>query len=385
MTDGGRGTPAEETVASVVRPEIRALSAYAVAKLDANDNANAWVKLDAMENPHPLPDAVKARLSDALAGVAINRYPDASGEGAKRALRRALAIPEDAGLLLGNGSDELIQIIVSALAKPGAVMLAPDPSFVMYRMDALYASTPFVGVPLNPDFSLDRDAMLAAIERESPAVIFLAYPNNPTGNLFADADIEAVIEASPGLVVVDEAYYAFADASFLARVPEIPNLLVLRTLSKVGMAGIRLGYAVAAPAWIAELNKVRQPYNVNALTQAAVGALLFDTGWIAEQAQAIRAERARLERALARLPEFRVYPTQTNFVLVRVNDANRIFDGLKARRILIKNLHGWHPLLTNCLRMTVGTPAENDLLLSVLAELRPPLGSASGSTRGPTR
>ena len=385
MTDGGRALLAEETAASVVRPEIRALSAYAVAKLDANDNANAWVKLDAMENPYPLPDAVKARLSDALASVTINRYPDAGGEGAKRALRCALEIPEDAGLLLGNGSDELIQIIVSAVAKPGAVVLAPDPSFVMYRMDALYASTRFVGVPLNPDFSLDRDAMLAAIERESPAVIFLAYPNNPTGNLFADADIEAIIEASPGLVVVDEAYYAFADASFLARVPELPNLLVLRTLSKVGMAGIRLGYAVAAPAWIAELNKVRQPYNVNALTQAAVGALLFDTGWIAEQAEAIRAERARLECALARLPEVRVYPTQTNFVLVRVNDANRIFDGLKARRILIKNLHGWHPLLTNCLRMTVGTPAENDLLLSVLAELEPSLGSASGSTRGATQ
>jgi histidinol-phosphate aminotransferase len=385
MTDGGRGTLAEETVAGVVRPEIRALSAYAVAKLDANDNASAWVKLDAMENPYPLPDAVKARLSAALARVPINRYPDAGGEGAKRVLRRVLAIPEDAGLLLGNGSDELIQIIVSALAKPGAVVLAPDPSFVMYRMDALYASTRFVGVPLKPDFSLDRDAMLAAIERESPAVIFLAYPNNPTGNLFADADIGAIIEASPGLVVVDEAYYAFADASFLARVPELPNLLVLRTLSKVGMAGIRLGYAVAAPAWIAELNKVRQPYNVNALTQAAVEALLFDTDWIAEQAQAIRAERVRLESALARLPEVRVYPTQTNFVLVRVNDANRIFDGLKARRILIKNLHGWHPLLTNCLRMTVGTPAENDLLLSALAELEPSLGSASGSTRGPTQ
>ena len=371
MTDGGHGTPAEETAASVVRPEIRALSAYAVAKLDANDNASAWVKLDAMENPYPLPDAVKARLSAALARVAINRYPDAGGEGAKRVLRRALAIPEDAGLLLGNGSDELIQIIVSALARPGAVVLAPDPSFVMYRMDALYASTRFVGVPLNPDFSLDRDAMLAAIERESPAVIFLAYPNNPTGNLFADADIAAIIEASPGLVVIDEAYYAFADASFLARVPELPNLLVLRTLSKVGMAGIRLGYAVAAPAWIAELNKVRQPYNVNALTQAAVEALLFDTGWIVDQAAAIRAERMRLESALARLPEVRVYPTQTNFVLVRVNDANRIFDGLKARRILIKNLHGWHPLLTNCLRMTVGKPEENDLLLAALAELEP--------------
>ncbi len=379
MTDGGRALVAQDAVARVVRPEIRALSAYAVAR--AGPDATAWVKLDAMENPYSLPDAVKARLSAALGRVAINRYPDAGGEGAKRALRCAWDIPEGAGLLLGNGSDELIQIIVSALAKPGAVVLAPDPSFVMYRMDALYASTRFVGVPLRPDFNLDREAMLGAIERESPAVIFLAYPNNPTGNLFADADVEAIIEASPGLVVIDEAYYAFANASFLARVPALPNLLVLRTLSKVGMAGIRLGYAVAAPAWIAELNKVRQPYNVNALTQAAVEALLVDTGWMTEQAAAIRAERTRLESALARLPDVCVYPTQTNFVLVRVNDANRIFDGLKARRILIKNLHGWHPLLANCLRMTVGKPDENDLLLSVLAELEP----SPGSTRGPTK
>ena len=363
MTDGGRAVLAEDAVVRVVRPEIRALSAYAVAKADG------YVKLDAMENPYALPEPVKMRLSDALRRVAINRYPDAGGEGAKRSLRSALGIPEDAGLLLGNGSDELIQIIVSVVAKPGAVVLAPDPSFVMYRMDALYASTRFVGVPLRADFSLDLDAMLAAIERESPAVIFLAYPNNPTGNLFADRDVEAILAAARGLVVIDEAYYAFADASFLTRVPGFPNLLVLRTLSKVGMAGIRLGYAVAAQAWIAELNKVRQPYNVNALTQAAVEALLFDTAWIAEQAAAIRDERTRLESALARLPGVRVYPTQTNFVLVRVNDANRLFDGLKARRILIKNLHGWHPLLANCLRITVGKPEENGLLLSALAEL----------------
>lgn len=379
MTDGGRAALAEDAVARVVRPEIRALSAYAVAK------AEGCVKLDAMENPYPLPEPVKARLSEALSRVAINRYPDAGGEGAKRALRSALGIPEDSGLLLGNGSDELIQIIVSVVAKPGAVVLAPEPSFVMYRMDALYASTRFVGVHLRPDFSLDRDAFLEAIERESPAVIFLAYPNNPTGNLFADGDVEAILGASRGLVVIDEAYYAFADASFLARVPEFPNLLVLRTLSKVGMAGIRLGYAVAAPVWIAELNKVRQPYNVNALTQAAVEVLLLDTDWISEQAAAIRVERTRLESALARLPDVRVFPTQTNFVLVRVNDADRIFEGLKARRILIKNLHGWHPLLANCLRITVGKPEENDLLLSALAELEPLSVPTGRPTRGPTQ
>jgi histidinol-phosphate aminotransferase len=363
MNDRIAGLAAAERVARLVRPEIRALSAYAVPR------AEGMIKLDAMENPYPLPAAVRARLDAALARVAVNRYPDAGADAAKAALARALRIPEGQGVLLGNGSDELIQIIASALARPGAAMLAPEPSFVMYRMNALYAGMRFVGVPLERDFSLDLAATLAAIEREAPALVFLAYPNNPTGNLFAASDVEALLRASPGLVVLDEAYYAFAEASFLARVPEHPNLLVLRTVSKVGMAGMRLGYAVAAPEWIAELNKVRAPYNVNALTQAAVVALLSDAGWIAEQAAAIRAERGRLEFALARLPGTTVFPTQTNFVLVRVADANAVFEGLKARRILIKNLHGWHPLLANCLRITVGTPEENALLLAACTEL----------------
>jgi histidinol-phosphate aminotransferase len=358
-----RAPSATDLVAAVVRPEIRALSAYAVAK------AEGMIKLDAMENPYALPAGIRARLSEALARVPVNRYPDGAADAAKGALRRVFSIPLDQGLLLGNGSDELIQIITSALARPGAAMLSPEPSFVMYRMNALYTGMRFIGVPLGGDFRLDRAAMLAAIERERPALIYIAYPNNPTGNLFAASDVEAVLRAAPGLVVVDEAYYAFADASFLPRVAEFANLLVLRTVSKVGMAGIRLGYAVAAPEWIAELNKVRQPYNVNALTQAAVEVLLTDTGWIAEQAAAIRTGRARLEAELKRLPGTTVFPTQTNFVLVRVTDANEMFEGLKARRILVKNLHGWHPLLANCLRITVGTTDENDLLLAALNEL----------------
>ena len=361
--DEGKASSAADLVASVVRPEIRALSAYAVAKADG------MVKLDAMENPYALPGPVRARLDAALARVAVNRYPDGGADAAKAALRRALGISDRQAVLLGNGSDELIQIITSALARPGAVMLAPEPSFVMYAINALYAGMRFVGVPLSTDFSLDLRAMRSAIEREKPSLVFIAYPNNPTGNLFAARDVEAVLHASPGLVVVDEAYYAFAEASFLPRLAEHPNLLVLRTVSKVGLAGIRLGYAVAAPEWIAELNKVRAPYNVNALTQAGAVELFADTAWIAEQASAIRAERARLEAALGRLPGATLFPTQTNFVLVRVADAKMVFDGLKARRILVKNVHGWHPLLANCLRITVGTPEENDLLLAACAEL----------------
>ncbi|HXU56339.1 MAG TPA: aminotransferase class I/II-fold pyridoxal phosphate-dependent enzyme, partial [Casimicrobiaceae bacterium] len=260
MSERPPGLDAAGIVAAVVRPEICALSAYTTA------SAEGMIKLDAMENPFPLPDAVRGRLGAALAQVAINRYPDIPADRVKRALADAFGIPDTLGLMLGNGSDELIQLITLALARPGAAMLAPEPSFVMYRLNAIHAGMRFVGVPLASDFGLDRDAMLAAVERERPALTFLAYPNNPTGNLFSGDDVAAIVRASPGLVVVDEAYAAFADASFLPRIAEFPNLLVLRTLSKVGMAGIRLGYAIAAPEWMAQLNKLRAPYNVNAFT-----------------------------------------------------------------------------------------------------------------------
>ena len=347
-------------IAATIRPEIRALTAYPVAKADG------MIKLDAMENPYALPAEVRTRLANALADIDINRYPDGGADGVKRALRTSLALRDDVSLMLGNGSDELLQIITTAVAKPGTAIVAPDPSFVMYRLYAVYANARYVAVPLQENFDLDGDAMLAAIEREAPALVWIAYPNNPTGNLFDAGTVERIVRAAPGLVVIDEAYYAFADRSFLPRVREFANLIVVRTVSKIGMAGLRLGYAAAHPAWIAELEKVRPPYNINALTQAAVPLLLAERTLLDEQAKAIRAERARLTTALSAIAGVVVYPTATNFVVVRVADANASFAALRAAKILVKNLHGWHPLLANCLRITVGTPAENDALLKVL-------------------
>jgi histidinol-phosphate aminotransferase len=349
-----------DVVAAVVRPEIRALTAYAVAKADN------LVKLDANESPFPLPGALRARIAAAIADVPFHRYPDGGADGVAAALRTLLALPDGLGLILGNGSDELIQIIALALARPGAVVLAPEPTFVMYRMSALVAGMRFVGVPLTADFALDADAMLAAIARERPALVFLASPNNPTGNLFGAAEVERVLRAAPGLVVVDEAYGAYTDGSFLPRVREFANLLVLRTVSKIGMAALRLGYAVAAPEWIAELNKVRQPYNLNALTQAAARVLLGEGPLLAQHAAAIRAERAQVVEALSARPNVRVFPTQANFVLMRVPDAPSWFSRLRAAGILVKNVHGSHPALAQCLRITIGTPAENDALLAAL-------------------
>ncbi len=363
MNDRARGIVAAQTVAALVRPEILAQKAYVVAP------AAGMVKLDANESPHGLPPAAASRLAAALARVQLNRYPEGAADEVRTTLRRILAIPQSLSVILGNGSDELISLVISLLARPGAVILAPEPTFVMYRVSTVNAGARFVGVPLRADFSLDRAAVLAAIARERPAAIFLASPNNPTGVQYAAADLEAILHAAPGLVVLDEAYAGFAETSFLPRVPEFPNLLLMATLSKVGMAGLRLGYAAAAPEWIAEIEKLRPPYNVNSLTQAAVGALLADPGWIGEQATAIAAERRRLAAALARLRGVEVFPSQANFLLVRVGDASRLFDELKARRILVKQVAGGHVLLANCLRITVGTPDENALLLSAMAEL----------------
>ena len=362
--DGGTsGAALAGIVAAVVRPEILALTKYAVAK------AGGLIKLDAMESPFPLPEPVRAKVAAAVAAVPVNRYPDGAADAVKAALRHAFDLPPAAGLILGNGSDELIALITMALARPGATMIAPEPSFEMYRMNAIFSGMRYVGVPLRPDFSLDAEAMEAAVTHARPALVYLAYPNNPTGNLFDTSAMERILRAAPGLVVVDEAYHAFAGASFLPRLHEFPNLLVLRTVSKIGMAGLRLGYAVAAPEWIAEFDKVRQPYNLNALTQAVAPVLLAEQAMLATWATQLISERARLEAAIARLPGVVVFPTRTNFVLARVPDAPRWFEALRAAGILVKNRHGVHPLLEHCLRITVGTPAENDALLAALASL----------------
>ena len=351
----------EARVAATIRADVRALTAYHVSKADG------LIKLDAMENPYPLPSALVERLGRVLANVPINRYPDGAADAVKESLASALPLPRGAALIVGNGSDEILQLVTTAVAKPGACVLAPEPSFVMYRLNAQFANLRYVGVPLRADFSLDADTTLAAIERERPSLIWLAYPNNPTGNRFARDAVERIIRAAPGLVVVDEAYYAFADDSFLAQALAFPNLVVVRTVSKIGLAGLRLGYAVAHPAWIAELDKVRPPYNVNSLTQAALPVILDHAEALAAQAALIRAERNRLAAALAARPGIEVFPTETNFVLARVGDAPACHARLLAAGILVKSLHGYHPLTAHCLRITVGTPAENDALLAAIS------------------
>lgn len=354
----------------IIRPEILALSAYHVPP------ATGMVKLDAMENPYSLPPEVCEEISQLTARAPINRYPDASAASLKNALRKALSIPADMEIMLGNGSDEIIQVIALAFAKPGAVLMSVEPSFAMFRMIATFAGMGYTGVPLKADFSLDADAMLAAIARHQPAVIFIAYPNNPTGNLFDAEAVSHIIEAAPGVVVVDEAYHAFADASFMGRLAQYPNLLLMRTLSKLGLAGLRLGLLMGRPEWLSQLEKLRLPYNVGIVTQLIAERVLQHPDILLQQAEAIKIERAAVSERLARLDGVKIFPTNANFILFRVtqlNEASQVFQSLKKRGVLIKNLDGSHPLLKNCLRVTVGTTSENAQFLEALqASLKKP-------------
>jgi histidinol-phosphate aminotransferase len=305
-------------------------------------------------------------LAEHLARVDLNRYPDPSGRRLRELLAKKMRVPEGMEILLGNGSDDLIQIVTFACARPGAAMMFPAPTFVMYGMNATLSGMKPLRYELREDYTLDRDAFVARVKAEQPALIFIAYPNNPTGVLYPEEDVVAVLRAAQGLVVLDEAYHVFAQKSFLPRLAEFPNLVVMRTVSKLGLAGIRLGYLVGRPEWIAEFNKVRQAYNVNVLTQAAASFVLERLEVLEEQAKRILAEREGLGRALAALPGVTVYPSAANFFLVRVRDADRTYEALRRQGVLVRNLNG--PGLANCLRITVGTPDENRILLTAMRE-----------------
>ena len=347
------------TPEKLVRPEILAMKAYHVAE------AQGMVKLDAMENPYPLPPAMRRELAEVLSRVELNRYPEPSGRELCALIARKMDVPAGMELLLGNGSDDLIQIVTQALARPGTAMMYPAPTFVMYSMNAAFCGMKAVPVPLRADFSFDADAFIARMKAEKPALVFIAYPNNPTGVLYPEEDVAKVIRAAEGLVVIDEAYHVFARKSFMPRLAEFPNLVVVRTVSKLGLAGIRLGYMAARAEWIREFNKVRQAYNVSVLTQAVALFVLERLEVLEEQAALIRRERENLGRSLRGFKNITVFPSEANFFLVRVPDPDGVFEALRRQGVLVRNLH---PGLPDCLRVTVGTPDENRILLTALRE-----------------
>jgi len=351
-------------IAKLVKPEVQAMAAYHVA------DARGMVKLDAMENPYAWPASLQSHLSSALAFADINRYPDATASAVRAALRKAMKLSDKHDVVFGNGSDEIIQMLALALGRPGATILSVEPAFVMYKVIAAWLGLNYVGVPLAEDFALDESATLAAIAEHTPALVFLAVPNNPTGNVFDHGSVKKIIAATPGLVVIDEAYLPFTDSNLLPLLERYDNVVVMRTLSKVGLAGLRLGMLIGHPEWLREIDKVRLPYNINVLTQQAALVALDNYDQFLQQAATLRVQRSELLAALQKMPQLQVWQSEANFITLRTLSlpARDVFADLKAQGVLIKCLDGTHPLLRDCLRVTVSTEQENARFLTALRQ-----------------
>ena len=353
-----------QRITRTIRQDVTSGAGYAI------QPSAGMVKLDAMENPFGLPSALKRALGERLAEVAINRYPVNKGEVAA-ALTQHFDVPAGSKLIVGNGSDELIDLLSVACDVPGATVLAPLPGFVMYEMSARLRGLKFVGVPLTPQFELDEAAMLTAIQEAKPALTYIAYPNNPTGNLFDEAIVQKIVDAvgaQDGLVVFDEAYQPFSSRTWMPKLAAHEHVLILRTLSKFGLAGVRMGYLAGAAPLIEQIDKVSPPYNISALNAAATLFALEHAEVFAEQADILRRERQRLVISLRGMSGVTVFPSEANMILVRVPDSGRAFDGMKQRKVLVKHIAGLHPLLANCLRLTVGAPEENTMMIQALKE-----------------
>ena len=371
-------TPASSPLQALarIRPDVRAMHSYVV------QPSTGMLKMDAMENPFRLPAHLQAALGQRLGAVALNRYPGDRIADLKAALAQYAGMHDGYGIVLGNGSDELITLLALACAQPvdkdgrgqRATMLAPMPGFVMYPLSAQLQGLDFVGVPLTPDFELHEPAMLAAIEQHRPAITYIAYPNNPTATLWDEGAVQRIIDAvgaQGGIVVVDEAYQPFASRTWLTRMQAEParnaHVLLMRTLSKFGLAGVRLGYMLGQPALVAEIDKVRPPYNVSVLNCEAALFALEHAEVFAAQAAEIRAERTTLIAALRQMPGVeKCWDSEANMVLLRVADSAKAYEGMKNRKVLVKNVSTMHPLLANCLRLTVGNAEDNAQMLAAL-------------------
>lgn len=343
---------------SRVREEIRALSAYSVPHIETP------VKLDGNESPFSLPPEVSENVIQELRSVDVNRYPDPEALGLRELISRINDFPLG-GILLGNGSDELIGMLIAACSGGTGSILCPAPTFSMYRITGLALGSEVLETELDSGFDLDMERMAAVIEKKDPDLIFLASPNNPTGNAYSADRIRDLIELSKGIVVVDEAYSDFSGHTFLPLIKIHENLVILRTLSKVGFAGLRLGILYGREELVHEINKVRYPYNINSLTQAAAGAILGNHEFVTENIQLIVRERDRVFKALSYMKGVEAFRSDANFILFRVGDADSVFKALVGRGVLIRNFN--RPgRLENCMRVTIGTPDENDSFLNAL-------------------
>ncbi len=357
-----------EYIENTIRNDIRLLTGYQINQFDNNYN----IKLDSMECPYKLPKFVYEKISNVIQQTNLNRYPNPDISGLKYAIKDIFFIPDDIDILFGNGSDELINLIIQSCCNPGDYVISPWPSFVYFKISTCINHAKFIGVPLKDNLQVDMTAMLESIYRYKPKVIFLAIPNNPTGCLLSRSSVETILKYSKGLVVIDEAYQAFTKNTWMEKISKIPNAVILRTFSKIGLAGLRIGYMVGSNKWLRHIDKVRPPYNINSLTRTVLITILKNWFLIDKHISSILKARKLLIKSLDKLPGIYLFPSEGNFILVRFTgklSSNFVYSSLKSRKILVKNLSDSDPLLYNCLRISVGTPKENSILVTALKDI----------------
>jgi histidinol-phosphate aminotransferase len=349
-------------LSTLIKKELREQEGYRV------DVIPYRTRMDANESPFSLPPLLKRKLFKEMKNIALNRYPEPGAPLIRKRFAEHYGIADDM-IMIGNGSDELIQILCSALVNSSSSIMVPIPTFVMYRIIATNTGHTIAEVPLNASFDLDLQTMLTRIATDTPVLTFLSYPNSPTSNCFSQESVKAIIEASRGIVVVDEAYGSFAGKTFLPLLKKYDNLVILKTLSKVGLAAMRIGFLIASPPLVHELDKVRLPYNINALSQVAAGFYLDHIDIFSDQTREIVASREELLSALGEIEAVHPYPSDANFIFFSCDfDTDNIYSLLIREGILIKNLNS-PGVLKNCMRVTVGNREENQELIKALKKI----------------
>lgn len=345
-------------IKKLVRSNVRSLKAYSAKEIPCK------VKLDANESPYEVFGGSKGqRVKVQKIFQKLNRYPDPEAKELKKIISKNLDIkPEN--ILMGNGSDELIYYLITTFGGP---VLYPVPTFSMYGIIAQALGQRKIEIPLDDEFDLDIEKILLAIKKQKPKLIFLSSPNNPTGNCFSSDRILKIIAASKGIVIIDEAYQPFSsERGFLPMLKDYKNLVIMRTLSKIGLAGLRVGFLISAKAIIDEVNKVRLPFNVNSYSQAIGGEALKYKGLTASHIKSIISERERLFDEMSEIAGITPYPSEANFILFKIKNSDKVYDGLLKKGVLVRNMKG---VADGCLRVTIGTPEENKTFLNALKEM----------------
>lgn len=341
--------------------KIRELSAYSVPHIDCS------IKLDGNESPFNVVTQMKGLYPRELADIDLNRYPDPSYQELRNKISAQAGIPPE-GIVLGNGSDELIQMLIQCYTGRSGTILVPSPTFSMYRISGIAMGKEVVEVDLDESFDLDLELIKEKIGENDPDLFFFASPNNPTGNSFSEQKIIEIAESTSGVVVIDEAYFEYCGKTYLPLLKQYENVVILRTMSKIGFAALRLGILISCEDVAREINKVRLPYNINSLSAQIASRVYDNYEYINRNVGIIREEREKLYDSLGKIEGIKVYPSDANFLLISTRDSTAVFEELVKRDILVRKIDGVQ-MLSNCLRITVGTHDENRALVAALSDI----------------